>query len=1127
MSSELEQLRAGIAALEAQRAMLGDDVVDLAVVPLRAKLVRLASPQLPESSTVEQTLKQVTILFLDVVGSTTLGQQLHPEDIHAVMDGALARFTAIVEAHRGKVLQYAGDSLLAVFGAKETREDDAESAVHTGLALLAAARLQGQQVQREYGHTEFDVRVGIHTGGVLLGGGVDAEHSIRGSAVNIAARMEQSAPAGRLRISQDTYRHVRGLFDVEPQPATPVKGVDELIVTYILLRAKPRAFRVAARGIEGVETRMVGRDVEFQKLQDAFNRLRDQGRLSVVTVVAEAGVGKSRLLDEFSRWAEARAESLLVLQGRALPSTQSQPYGLLRDIVARWLRIADSDSMAVAKAKVEQGITPLFAGDDGADLAQAHAHLLGHMIGLEFAESKHIEGIRDDAKQIRSRAFHAAAQMFRRVAAQRGAPILLLLDDLHWADDGSLDFLRYLGEVDRDVPMLVVALTRPALFERRSDWGGAEGIHHRIDLRPLDSDASRLLTRELLKKLPEVPPALYELIAGSAEGNPFYMEELIKMLVDEGTIKIDPDHWSVVTDKLMSARVPQTLTGVLQARLDSLQPAEKLAMQQASVIGVVFWDQALAAIDAKATEALPGVTRRELVIPHRDTSLEGVHEFAFKHQILHHVTYDTVLKRLRLGYHAKVAEWLAALTGARANDFLGVTAGHFEKAGDHQRACEYFTRAAEYAAARFAHEATLSYVAQALALLGEDSRSGFGEIPDKLRLRWRLLEVRLRTLRLQGRRAEQQTDVAALQSLADEMNDDWRRGEAALRRSEFGLRVADYATMRSAAQQAMALAERTGDDVQRLEAQALLAGSLNRLGDPVAGKALAQDGLAATRSRGLRDVEVRFLKALGGITEGQGDVMGTLEIDQRTLLIYRETGNRWGEAVALGFLGSSWLNLGASGQARSHLEESLRLTRAMGDRADESYPLNMLSLVALREGDPVQALAHARAALEIAASLHDREAETESLVRLGEAELALRHHAAAAEAFERAYAVASAAQSVNRFDASAGLARVALASGDVAGARRALEGLLAYLAGGGPLKGSSAQRIRLTCHQVLATTGASLAAELLSAAQTELRERAATIDDAALRQSFLNNIPEHREIVAAWAARQAASAERR
>jgi predicted ATPase len=191
---------------------------------------------------------------------------------------------------------------------------------------------------------------------------------------------------------------------------------------------------------------------------------------------------------------------------------------------------------------------------------------------------------------------------------------------------------------------------------------------------------------------------LYELIGSSAEGNPFYMEELVKMLVDEGAIDTRGERWNLVPGRLRTLLVPQTLTGVLQARLDALKPAEKLALQQASIIGFVFWDQALAAIDGQATAPLPDLTERAMVIAHPEARLDGLHEYAFHHQILHHVTYDTVLKRLRREYHAKVAAWLAGRTGTRANAFLGATAEHYEKGGDNRRACEFYARAAEHAA---------------------------------------------------------------------------------------------------------------------------------------------------------------------------------------------------------------------------------------------------------------------------------------------------------------------------------------------------------------------------------------------------------------------------------------------
>ena len=1104
MSTEQHQLEGLIAGLEAQRLLLGDAVVDGALVQLRAKLATLAAAQ-----PAEQTLKQVTVLFLDIAGSTTLAQHLDPEGIHAVMDSALARYTCLVESHQGKVLQYAGDSLLAVFGAGESQEDDAERAVRAGLALLAEGQRQGELVEQQHGHKGFNVRVGLHTGSVILGGGVDGESSIRGITVNLAARMEQTAPAGALRISHNTYRHVRGLFDVEPQPPVLVKGLDQPVVTYLVLRAKPRAFRVATRGIEGVETRMVGRDAELEQLQDAFKALFRERRLVAVTMVAEAGIGKSRLLYEFENWAETRHEAYCVLRARAHPQTRTQPYGLLRDILAWRMQLADSDPMEIAKHKVEQAVVPLFKADEGDDMAQGHAHLLGHLIGLDYAESRHVKSIQDDGRQIRNRGFHAAAQVFRRIATQSDTPIVLLLDDLHWADDGSLDFLNYLAQVNRDVPMLMVGLARPALFERRADWLGLADAQ-RIDLSPLDRTSSRLLADELLRKLPDTPAVLRELITGGSEGNPFYMEELVKMLVDERAIETGEGRWTLHPERLLAAHVPQTLTGVLQARLDSLQPAEKLALQQASVIGFVFWDQALAAVDTRAVAALPGLVRRELITARQDASFEGVREYAFTHQILHHVTYETVLKRARHDYHAAVATWLAGLTGSRARDFLGATAEHFEKGGDNAMACEFFTRAAEHAGGRFAHEAAKGFVVRALVLIGDSEHS------DNAPLRWRLLDVRERVLDLRGERTEQQADIDALQRLADTLDDDRLRGEVAWRCSDIALRTSDFRTMNAAARKAVALAERAGDTVLKLRAQHRLALSLCHLGEVSAGKALALDGLASARAQGLRRVEALFFNVLVFIASMQDDLVGTLKTNQQQLLIDRGLGDRRFEAMTLGNLGSAWLALGEGVQARRHLEESLRLMRAIGDRASEPYPLTSLAELALRQADHALALAHAQLALDIAIAVQDPHNEAIALCLVGHAALAQERYTAAADAYERARAVAVAIDGGQRYDAAAGLARVALAQGDTAGALLPVEGLLAHIALGGTLDGTEGrQLIRLSCHQVLARAEDPRAAEVLASAYAEVQARAATIADTSLRCSFLQ-IPEHREIVAAW-----------
>ena len=1136
MSPEQSQLETAIQALEAQRPLLGDAVVDAMLAPARARLAALAV-QLTPPADPAQTLRQVSILFLDVVGSTALAQQLDPEAVSAVMDDALTRGTALVDAHRGRVLQYAGDNILAAFGADESREDDAERAVQCGLALLALGKTLGAEVLARHGRAGVDVRVGVHTGGVLLGGGVDADGSIRGSAVNIAARMERSAPPGGLRISHDTYAQVRGLFEVEPQEPLLVKGVDAPVSSYLVLRAKPRNFRIGSRGIEGVATRMIGRDAELEALQAAYHRLFAQRSLTAVTVVAEAGIGKSRLLYEFEAWSEARPESFFLFRGRATPATGTQAFGLLRDIIAWRFQINDDDSLEAAHRKMEDGIVPLFLHDDGPDLAEAHAHLLGHLIGIEWRGSRHIRGILDDPKQIRNRAFHAAAQLFRRVSASDGSPVVLQLEDLHWADSESLDFLNYLAEVNRDAPLLVLGFTRPTLFERRPDWSSTEGMHTRIDLRPLSKGYSRDLANELLKKLPEIPAALRELLTSSAEGNPFYMEELLKMLIDQGAIHTG-EPWKVNADRLLVTHVPPTLTGVLQARLDGLPAPEKRALQQASVVGAVFWDQALAAVEAQAAEQLPALVQRELTLPRADAQLDGLHagvrEYAFRHQVLHQVTYDTVLKRDKREGHVKVAQWLAGLAeqgSLRAGDFLGLAAEHFEHAADGANAAEFHTRAAEHAGQRLAHDRVLVHVGRALVLLGE-AQGASPAPPAEAELRWRLLSAREMTLAMQARRDEQAADLDALEQLADALDDDRRRAEVAWRRSLRAGRMADWAAQESAARHGLACATRAGDHGLRLHALRLLASAEVRHGRIDAGRALALQGLDEARRLGLRAVEARLLNVLAIAAVMQDDQVGPLELNRQSLQIQRETGDRVNEAIGMANLGGGWLGLGDLVQARRDLDAALQMLRANGDRVVEGATLVSLSVLALWQGQEARALALARQALDIAVAAQAREHAVLARMQLGDAELALGRVAEARQAYSHAHAGALEIGSAHQHDASAGLARVALAEGDDAAALVALRPLLGHVAAGGTLDGTQYPRlIELTCHQALARAGDPAAADWLARAHSALMAQADAIGressressqhgaGPALRHGFLSNIPYHREIVAAWAKR--------
>ncbi len=545
MNDDYERLRSAVDALEAQRALLGDSVVGPLLEAARAKLAALDSATEPE-----QIRRQVSVLFLDVTGSTDLSRHLDPEEVHAVMDGLLSRCAEVVHGSGGEVLQYAGDSLLAAFGARHAHDDDAERAVRCGLGLLEEGRALRRHVLSAHGHDGCDVRVGIHTGPVLLGGGVDKEGTIRGLTVNIAARMEQAAPAGGLRISHATWLLVRGLFVAQAQPPLAVKGHDGPLQTYLVHSALPRGFAGAARGVDGVDSPMIGREDDLARLGALVHAVHDEpARARMATLIGDPGIGKSRLVRELRAHLQAgRHGRLCVLTARAHPQSALQPYGLLRNLLAWHLQIADSDDAETAKRKLETGLLATVA-----DLGEAQTHRIGQLIGLDFSASPHVRGL--DPHSVRALGF-SALTAFLRGLTQRATPAVLLLEDLHWADDASLDFI---DEVLRDrsgVALGIVATARPLLLERRADWANDDERRLRVMLSPLDGRWADALARELTANISDGAEPIRQLLTQQAEGNPFYMEELLRMLIDDGVIDQTTKPWRVLPERLQAFRLP-------------------------------------------------------------------------------------------------------------------------------------------------------------------------------------------------------------------------------------------------------------------------------------------------------------------------------------------------------------------------------------------------------------------------------------------------------------------------------------------------------------------------------------------------------------------------------------------
>lgn len=930
MMDERQRIEQAIAAQESLRATVGDEVVDETISTLREKLARLETP----SESHAQQRKLITILFADIVGSTDIVKHLDPEDALEIMDGTLKRLAVPVQEHDGHVTRFMGDGFKAVFGMHQAHENDPEKAISAGLGILEATQELGGELEQQWGIQDFQVRVGINTGLAALGGMTEAEDTIMGSTVNLAKRVESAAPPNGLLITHNTYRHVRGIFTVREHQPIQAKGFDRPVIVYRVLGVKPRAFRVQTRGVEGVETRMVGRNAELIALQEACRNAIEGAQTQVITIVGEAGVGKSRLLYEFDSWIELLPDEVRFFQGRGRQETQNQPYAMLKDVFSFRFQIQESDKAREVRKKIEAGFVKVLGESEE---GQMRAHIMGQLLGFDFSESQYVKGIIDDPQQIHDRALMYLAEYFQGMSEQ--ATVIVLLEDIHWSDDSSMDMLNRIVRRIPNQRLLIVCTARHRLYERRPHWGEGLATHRRLELQPLSNLDSSQLVSEILQKVEQIPEALQDLVVKGAEGNPFYIEELIKMLVEDGIIITGEEKWQVEPERLAKVDVPDTLTGVLQARLEGLPQEELSTLQQASVVGHIFWDDTVEYI---TNESLPAETKsalhstdeklsslrsRELIYHREESTFTDAAEYTFKHAVLRDVTYESVLKRVRKTYHGLVAEWLIQHSEERAGEYVGLIADHLELAGKQEQAAVYLYQAGEEAARRYANDEAVRYLTRALAMTPEDYLIG----------RYDLLLAREKVLVITGDREAQQADLASLQVIANSLKDKGKQAQVALRRIIYLEETGGFSAIRALAKDEIDLAEASGD----LECEASIylywGRSLWYLEKYESAQPLLENALNLAREHQLFRVEADSLRALGIVAGDMGDELQYISLQEQALDKYRQIGNKRGEAVTLNNIG--FFNEGNAEyqKAREYYEQALQIFLEMGDRAGEAF----------------------------------------------------------------------------------------------------------------------------------------------------------------------------------------------
>ncbi|MCW5852381.1 MAG: tetratricopeptide repeat protein [Anaerolineae bacterium] len=1054
--SQIAQLEQAIAALEAQRAILGDAIVNTALAPMREKLAALKSAQ----AATEQR-KQATILFADLAGFTSMAEALDPEEVRAIVDGYFKAVTQPILNYGGRIEKFIGDAIMAVFGIPTAQESDPARAVHAALAMHQALADFNRDLESARG-LRLHMRIGINTGSILVGalGDEGGDFRVVGDAVNLASRLEHAAPVDGILISHDTYRHVRGIFDVQALAPMNVKGKTEPVAVYVVQRAKARTFHMRTRGVEGVETRLIGREAELGTLQTAFRAAVEDHTLQMVTVVGEAGIGKSRLLEEFETWLDTGTQPLWYFKGRADEGMSRLPYALLRDMLLFRFQILDSDPPAVARQKFEQGIvgflrpSPAGSGEGGegprADPVEK-AHFIGHLLGFDFSASPHLAGVLHDPAQVRNRALFYLAQFFQTVTQVQ--PTVILLEDIHWADQASLDAMEYLSRELRSVPtttgrplgipLLIVSLTRPDLFERRPGWGAGHAFHTRVTLRPLTKRDSRRLVQEILRRVDRVPAALRDTVVNSAEGNPFYMEELIKMLIEAGVIVTAEEpadtasppqrakrrptgnveqgrqSWRVALERLKGIRVPPTLTGVLQARLDALTLEERETLKRASVVGQEFWDAVVAELHPQASpsrqpdmgETLAQLRQRELVYGREPSQFAGTHEYAFQHAILREVTYESVLRRERAPLHAQAAEWLIERSGARAGEYAGLIGEHYARAGQMEDAGRWYGRAARRAKAVFANATAMDFYTRALALApsGGEPLEVLLEMGEVLTLigQWAEAEAHYRrALELGEAQGNARVVAQARRGLgvvfekrgAFEAALDWlglahagferlgERGEAAHTLTLIG-RVhwarGHYAEARGVLELGLAQARAVGD-------RWTVALALNNLGnvaynqaDYTAARHWHEESLALKQRLNDKSGIAWSLNNLGNVAFSQGDYLTARARYEESLALKREIGDKRGIAGSVSALGNVAYSLDDYAAAQARYEESLALFRELGDKLGIAGLLNNLGNMAYVQADYTTAQARHEESLALRRAIGDDSGVAWSLNNLG------------------------------------------------------------------------------------------------------------------------------------------------
>jgi len=660
--------------------------------------------------------KNVTVLFVDLTDYTGLAETIDSEDLYEIIQEFINMLVSSVYKYDGIVDKIVGDGLMALFGAPIGHENNAELAVLSALDMQAGLAEFNQKVQERLGHS-LEMHIGLHSGTVIVGGmgsNMLMDYTAIGDTVNLAHRLEEAAGSGVILVSESVYRQTRMLFAFEAVPALSLKGVQRKVTGYQLAGLKDRPGRV--RGVEGLTSPMIGRDAELDQLKQNVQKMMIESGGGFAMIFGEAGIGKSRLLSELK--SEIDHSAFKIYEGQSLTYRRSVAYWIFFDMMRNFLGISANAPESQVRARLAE-LSEEILGERASEIVP----YLEHLLSLKPTSATAAARINQlDADQLRQQIFIAVRDLF--VAESKRQPVLLILDDLHWADDASLDLLRFMLDSVRSASLFICGISRPvddssltSILERAQKR--LQDRYTLIQLTKLPEEISEQLLYQLLT-IPELPPPLKNQIVQRAAGIPFYLEEILRMLIDDAIIYKDGIHWRLYPEaEIASIGVPDNLQALILARFDRLDQQQRRILQVAAVIGrefsVALLETILTGLSGTWIEdQLLQLAERGFIIPRVDSHQA---DFAFRHVLTSDAIYSTILRRDRGELHGQVGEAIEVLYADRLSEYIYLLARHYSWSPRLDRALHYSILAGQKSARDFINDQARVYFQQALQLL--------------------------------------------------------------------------------------------------------------------------------------------------------------------------------------------------------------------------------------------------------------------------------------------------------------------------------------------------------------------------------------------------------------------------